>query len=201
MSGVVSIHIKKPYQECCGFYGMKGKGKSNCMARMLQRTTSKYILVDIEHAHHWKPLRPERQTILHPKRGTDKQGLLMRVLSKVMNEKYYILAVEGIDAFQTCHWMPEKLKDFVNFGRNYEWGRSSYWVTFRRSADVHKDILGNIDHHFIFRSFEPNDVNNYYRRYLGKEVAVKLQGLPDYHFYYWKVGRKAELSRPVKKVI
>jgi len=201
MSGVVDVRIQKPYQECCSFYGMKGKGKSNCMAYLLQRTRSKFILVDIEGAHHWKPLDPKRQIILQPKRGTDKQALLMKVLHKIMNEKYYILAVEGIDAFQTCHWMPQELRDFVQYGRNYEWGRSSYWVTFRRSADVHKDILGNIDHHFIFRSFEPNDVYNYYRRYLGKQVASKIQDLPDYHFYYWKVGRKAELSKPVKKVI
>jgi len=198
---VVDIRIEKPYQECCGLYGMKGKGKSNLLGYMLQRTGCKFVLVDIEHAHHWKPLKPDRQFILHPKRGTDKEALLLRVLTKIMNEKYYILAVEGIDAFQTCHWMPQQLRDFVQYGRNYEWGRSSYWVTFRRSADVHKDILGNSDHHFIFRSFEPNDVYNYYRRYLGKQVASKIQDLPDYHFYYWKVGRKAELSKPVNKVI
>ena len=198
---VVDIRIRKPYQECCSFYGMKGKGKSNLMAYMLQRIKAKYILIDVEGAHRWKPLDPTRQTILHPPRGIDKQEFLLKVLRKIMNEKYYILAVEGIDAFQTCRWMPEELKDFVNFGRNYRWGRSSYWVTFRRSADVHKDILGNSDHHFIFRSFEPNDVYNYYRRYLGKVVASKIQNLPDYHFYYWKVGRSPQLSSPVKKVI
>lgn len=201
MSGVVEIRIRKPYQECCCLYGMKGKGKSNAMAYLLQRTKAKFILIDVEGVHRWKPLDPERQIILHPKRGTDKQALLMQVLSKVMNEKYYILAVEGIDAFQTRYWMPEQLRDFVQYGRNYEYGRSSYWVTCRRLADVHNDIVANADHHFIFRSFEPNDVHNYYRRYLGKAVAEKLQDLPDYHFYYWKVGRKPMLSSPVKKVI
>jgi len=198
---VVSIRIKKPYQERCAFYGKTGSGKSNAMARMLQLTTSKYILIDMEGVHKWKPLKPERQIILQPARGTDKQALLMKVLMKVMDEKYYILAVEGIDAFQTCYWMPDTLRDFVQYGRNYKWGRSSYWITFRRSADVHKDILGNVDHHFIFRSFEPNDVYNYYRRYLGKVVAGRIQELPDFHFYYWKVGQKPQLSRPVKKVL
>jgi len=198
---VVDIRIQKPYQERCGFYGMVGSGKSNAMAYALQRLRAKFILIDIEGVHRWKPLEPKRQVILHPKRGIDKQAFLMKVLHKIMNEKYWILAVEGIDAFQTCHSMPDDLRDFCQYGRNYEWGRSSYWVTFRRSADVHKDILGNIDHHFIFRSFEPNDVYNYYRRYLGKQVASRIQDLPDYHFYYWKVGRKPKLSRPVKKVI
>ena len=198
---VVDIRIKKPYQERCGFYGMVGTGKSNAMAYMLQRITAKFILIDVEGVHTWSPLKPDRQVILQPSRSTDKQALLLNVIKKAQEEKYYIVAVEGIDAFQTCHWMPDALRDFVQYGRNYRWGRSSYWVTFRRSADVHKDILGNIDHHFIFRSFEPNDVYNYYRRYLGKAVAEKIQDLPDYHFYYWKVGRKAQLSRPVNKVI
>ena len=201
MSGVVPIHIKKPYQERCIFYGMVGTGKSNGMALMLQRTTSKFILIDVEGVHNWKPLKPDRQTILHPARGVDRQALLTRVLNKVMNEKYYILAVEGIDNFQTCRWMPPVLTDFVQYGRNYKWGRSSYWVTCRRLADVHNDIVANCDHHFIFRAFEPNDIHNYYRRYLGKEVAEKIQDLPDYHFYYWKLGQKPQLCSPVRKVI
>lgn len=198
---VVNIRIGKPYQETVGLYGMRGKGKSNAMAYLLQRTKAKYILIDVEGVHHWKPLSPDRQLILHPSKNVDRQALLMNVLRKVTEEKYYIVAVEGIDAFQTCYWMPQELRDFVQYGRNYKWGRSSYWVTFRRSADVHKDILGNIDHHFIFRSFEPNDVTNYYRRYLGKEVAKRLQSLPDYHFYYWRPPHSPVLSRPVKKVI
>ena len=198
---VVDIRIRKPYQERCIWYGMVGTGKSNAMARMLQVTKAKYILIDMEGVHRWPPLDPKRQTILHPKRGTDKQALLMNVLRKVMNEKYYILAVEGIDAFSTRYWMPEELKDFVQYGRNYEWGRSSYWVSCRRLADVHNDIVANADHHFIFRSFEPNDVHNYYRKYLGKEVAMKLQNLPDYHFFYWNPPHSPQLCSPVKKVI
>jgi hypothetical protein len=197
----VDIHIEKPYQERCGFYGMVGSGKSNLFAYMLQRTASKYILIDVEGVHSWQPLKPDRQTIIRPSKGTDLQGLLMSVIRRVQQEKYFIVAIEGIDAFQTCYWMPEELRLFCQYGRNYRWGRSSYWVTFRRAADVHKDILGNVDHHFIFRTFEPNDVNNYYRRYLGKEVAQRLQSLPDYHFYYWKPPNTAMLCRPVRKTI
>ena len=198
---VVDIQIRKPYQERLIFYGIVGSGKSNLMAYMLQRVRAKFILLDVEGVHNWKPLDPKRQTIIHGKRGMDRQALLMKVLSKVMNEKYYILAVEGIDAFQTCRWLPDQLRDFVQYGRNYEWGRSSYWVTCRRLADVHNDIVANCDHHFIFKSFEPNDVHNYYRKYLGKEVALRIQKLPDYHFYYWKLGRSPELSKPVNKAI
>ena len=198
---VVDIRIRKPYQERCGFYGMPNTGKSNLLAYMLKRIKAKFILIDVEGVHKWKPLDPTRQTIIHAKRSTDREALLMSVLHKVMNEKYYILAVEGIDGFQSCRAMPPELSDFVQYGRNYQWGRSSYWVTFRRCADVHKSIVGNIDHHFIFRSFEPNDVHNYYRKYLGKEVALRLQRLPDYHFYYWKPPKSPEFSRPVKKVI
>ena len=200
MTDVVNIHIKRPYQERVGFYGKTGSGKSNCMAYLLQRTRCKFILIDMEGVHRWEPLDPKRQVIVHGKRGTDRQALLMKVLHKIMNEKYFILAVEGVDAFQTPRWMPKELEDFVQYGRNYEWGRSSYWVTFRRCADVHKDIVANLDHHFIFRSFEPNDVTNYYRRYLGKDVAQRLQSLPDYHFYYWKPPHRPVLSAPVKKV-
>ena len=198
---VVDIQIRKPYQERCIFYGVVGSGKSNLMAYMLQRLRAKYILIDVEGVHNWKPLDPKRQIIIHGKRGMDRQALLMKVLRKVMNEKYYIVAVEGIDAFQTCRWLPDQLRDFVQYGRNYEWGRSSYWVTCRRLADVHNDIVANCDHHFIFKSFEPNDVHNYYRKYLGKEVALRIQRLPDYHFYYWKLGRSPQLSKPVNKAI
>lgn len=202
---VVDITIRKPYQERCGFYGKTGSGKSNAMACLLQKlmnlTNVKFILIDMEGVHNWKVKDPARQTIIHGKRDTDRQALLMSVLHKVMTEKYYILAVEGIDAFQTNRWMPPDLADFVQYGRNYEWGRSSYWVTYRRCADVHKDIVGNIDHHFIFRSFEPNDVHNYYRKYLGKEVAMRLQKLPDFHFYYWRPPRTPYLCTPVKRVL
>ena len=198
---VVDIRIRKPYQETCLFYGMRGRGKSNLMARMLQQTKAKYILIDVEGVHRWKPLKPDRQTILHAPRTADMQALLLSVIRKVQNEKYFIVAIEGIDAFQTRYWMPEELRLFVQYGRNYQWGRCSFWVTCRRLADVHNDIVANSDHHFIFRSFEPNDVHNYYRRYLGKEVALRIQNLPDYHFYYWKVGRSPQLSSPVKKVI
>ena len=198
---VCQIKIRKPYQERTIGYGMVGTGKSNLLARLLQATRSKYILIDMEGIHNWTPLDPKRQIIIHGKRGTDRQALLMKVLHKIMNEKYYILAIEGIDAFQTCRWMPDDLHDFVQYGRNYQWGRSSYWVTCRRLADVHNDIVANCDHHFIFRSFEPNDVHNYYRRFLGKEVALRLQSLPDYHFYYWNPPHAPVLSSPVKKVI
>jgi len=197
----VNIRIEKPYQERCGFYGKTGSGKSNCMAYCLQRTKCKFILIDMEGVHNWTPLDPKRQIIIQGKRGMDKHALLMQVLHKVMNEKYYILAVEGMDAFQTPRWLPDDLRDFVQYGRNYKWGRSSLWVAFRRCADVHKSIVANIDHHFIFRSFEPNDVHNYYRKYLGKDVALRLQSLPDYHFYYWNPPRAPVLSSPVKKVI
>jgi len=201
LGGVVNIKIRKPYQERSIFYGMTGSGKSTLLAYMLKRTKAKFILLDMEGVHNWTPLDPKRQIIIHGKRGIDREALLMQTLHKIMNEKYYILAIEGIDAFQTNRWMPPDLRDFVQYGRNYQWGRSSYWVTARRLADVHNDIVGNCQHHFIFRSFEPNDVHNYYRRFLGKEVALRLQSLPDYHFYYWNPPRSPVLSSPVKKAI
>lgn len=192
---VVEVNIDRPYKQCAQWYGMRQSGKTNLLKYILLRTHVNWILIDTLHQHNWNHLQPKRQRILKPS-DTD----FMKFLDQIIEEKWKsgncVIAVEELDAYQTVNGISPSLKKLINWGGNRN---LSLWYTVRRLADVHKDIVANTEHHFIFRAYVPNDIE-YYRKFVGK-VADYARDLRPYHFIYYRVGGTPQFCRPVKLVV
>jgi len=127
---------------------------------------------------------------------TDFVGFLDQVIEEKWKEGNCVIAVEEMDAYQTVWNLSPSLKKLINWGGNRN---LSLWYTVRRLADVHKDIVANCEHHFIFRAYLPNDIE-YYRKFVGGVVDY-AKDLQPYHFIYYRVGSKPVFCRPVKLVL
>jgi len=174
---------------------MKQKGKSNLLKYLLLRTPVRWVLVDTLRQHNWTPLNPKGQLILKPS-STDFVGFLDQIIEERWKDGNCVIAVEELDAYQTIWNLSPSLKKLINWGANRN---LSLWYTVRRLADVHKDIVANCEHHFIFQAYLPNDIE-YYRKFIG-EVADYAKELQPYHFIYYRVGSKPVFCRPVKLVL
>lgn len=193
------IHIEKPTEECVNFAGMRGSGKSNAMGYMLKQLPkgTKYILVDTAHAfRNFSPNDPLNQQVVRFRKDL-RLKLFEELLEKVYQQKNMILAVDEIDRYETVYKMPSVLDDLINIGRNYS---IALWVAFRRPARVHKDLIGNADHHFIFKLFDVASIK-WYKDATGCDWIEKARDLKPYHFFYWKVGSDPVPMKPLSKVI
>ena len=191
------IYIQKPYDENALFVGMGGRGKSNLLAWMLYQIRlrgARWILFDASCVHRWQA--PEKCQIIHPPKYRALETLL-EVCKKLTEIGNIIFAIEEIEEFVTPQTMPAELEELVNRGRSRY--HIAYWVTTRRTAEVHGSIIANSDYHFIFQNFQPRDVE-YYKHYVG-DVAENAKKLPAFHFLYYHVGDEPILMSPVKKVI
>lgn len=189
---VAQINIERPYQHCVQWYGMRRSGKTNHLKYTLLRTPVNWLLVDTLHQHNWNPLKPKLQEIVRPV-DTDFACFLDQIIEEKWKVGNCVIAVEELDAFQTVWNLSPSLKKLINWGGNRN---LSLWYTVRRLADVHKDIVANTEHHFIFKAYVPNDIE-YYRKFVGS-VADYAKDLAPYHFIYYRVGSKPTFCRPVK---
>lgn len=192
---IVDIRIQKPYRECCQLYGMRQSGKSNLLKYLLERTPCRWVLIDTLRQHNWNPLKSDRQEIIKPV-DTDFSSFLDQIIDDRWKQGNCIIAVEELDAYQTIWNLSPSLKKLINWGGNRN---LSLWYTVRRLANVHKDVVANTEHHFIFKAYVPNDIE-YYRKFVG-DVADYARDLAPYHFIYYKVGSQPQFCRPVKLVL
>jgi len=194
---VTRIEIARPYQESCNFAGMTGSGKSNALAYAAQKLPREitYTLFDLVRVHKWQPLNPKKQRIIHPSLNAYVEELEV-ILEQVFREGNHVLMIEEIDRFSTLHVMPERLDDIINVGRNR---RVSLWLSFRRPQRVHKDLIENAYHHFIFRMF--GTACEWYKEATGWRGVEEAKNLLPYHFIYWKVGQEPQFCKPLPKVL
>ena len=129
--------------------GKRGSGKTSLVRFLVSAMPQyHYIVIDIVgNLGQFKDAKNCRYHLINPHdeaainaicRGAMKQGNCMVVMDEVDRLEY-----------------TEALSDLINVGRNYGVG---YIATARRTANVHKDILANQTHAFIFKHTYPRDV-------------------------------------------
>jgi len=187
------IQIEKPLQECTMIYGIRGCGKTKLLQYLLNQYDIKnipFLLFDTMHNHNWQPKHKQSKIIKPPYRL--KHAYFIKTLNYAWKKGNIIVAIEEIDQYCSPRFLPEELDSIVNLGRNRG---ISYIATTRRIADVHKDVIANCEHHFIFKAFLPRDLEEY-QKYVGK-VVWKAKDLPSYHFIYYRVGGEPTICKPI----
>lgn len=194
---VVEIKIEKPYQESCNFAGMTGSGKSNCMEYVAQRLPKEtaYTLFDLTRVHRYVPRNSAKQKIVYPNPHTFRDDVMERV-KEIYYEGNHVVMIEEVDRYSTLHVMPKVLDDVINIGRNR---RVSLWLSFRRPQRVHKDLIENAQHHFIFRMF--GTAVDWYKDATGWRGVEQAKHLGAYDFIYWKVGKQPQICKKLKFVL
>lgn len=195
----MSIHFENPFKECVLIVGVRQEGKSNLFAWLLNMCIVPLVVFDtmgVISKSKWRPTRPKTQRIVKPSWGT-KTPLFLSTCNEVWEQGNVIFAIEEISAHCTKHKMPPELDSLINLGGNRNIGM---WFTTRRVAEVHNDIIANCQHHFIFRTYLPQDVE-WYSGVVPRNVIEMSKNLPKYHFIYYKLGEKPVLFKPVKKML
>lgn len=192
------IMISQPYKDCVLITGMRQDGKTNLLKWLLSQCGREvnYTVFDTMGvvSRGFTPLNPEKQKIV--KGRYDYQASeFSKTCKEVWKAGNQIFAVEEVQEFCTKHQFYEpQLKDLMNLGGNRE---IALWFTTRRVAEVHNDIIANIQHHFIFRLYLPQD-KEWFSKFVPKEIIEQSQSLPPYHFIYYRVGRDPQVMKPVK---
>lgn len=178
---------------------MRQEGKTNLLAYLLQHTFNPYVCIDtmgVLTKAHFQPLKPKTQQIVKPSFAKS-QDTFEQLCSFIWKKGNIIFAIEEINQYCTKHMIPDKLKSIINLGGNKN---IALWFTTRRIAEVHNDIVANCIHHFIFRTFLPQDVD-WYSSFIPKDVILMSRDLPKYHFIYYRIGGQPKIFKPVNKVI
>lgn len=195
----MSIRFDNALKENVCIVGMGQEGKTNLLAYLMERDPNPYTIFDTMGRFtqgSFKPLRPKTQCIIKP-RFAQQSPLFLETCKEVWSQGNCIFAVEEMSSFCTKHYLPPELETVINQGGN----RSiAYRFTTRRVAQIHNDIIANCQHHFIFRTYLPQDVE-WYEKVVPKEVIMMSKDLPKYHFIYYPLGGQARIYQPVNKVI
>lgn len=196
----MSIEFERPFKENVAIVGMGQDGKTNCLASLLNTQRNPYTLYDslgILTKANFQPLDPKTQTIIKPRGELDRQNLFLKTCHDVWTQGNRVFAIDEISMYCTKHQMPPELNQVVNQGGNRN---IAYWFTTRRVAQVHNDILGSCQHHFIFRTYLPQDVE-WYSAVVPRNILEMSRKLPDYHFIYYRLGKEPRIMQPVKKIL
>jgi hypothetical protein len=92
-----------------------------------------------------------------------------------------IYAVDEVDRFCSASWLPEGLKDLVNYGRHR---KVSCLFTSRRPAQVARELTSQCSEFRLFRTTEPRDLS-YYSDCIGI-ASEKLSGLEQFSYLLWR---------------
>jgi len=92
----------------------------------------------------------------------------------------FVLIIEEVERYAYSHHIPVTLKKFIDTGRHKGVG---VYVTMRRPARTHKDILSNADHIFAFHQHLTIDIN-YLKEWIG-EKAERLKSISPYNFLHY----------------
>jgi hypothetical protein len=177
---------------------MRQEGKTNLLKWLLSQCSKemRYTAFDTMGvlSRHFEPNNPESQKIIKPRWGYVLPEF-EKACEQVWREGNQIFAIEEVQIFCSKHLFKiEKLRDLINLGGNRNIG---LWFTIRRVAEVHNDIIGNCQHHYIFKTYLPQDVE-WLSQFVPREIVEQSKNLPPYHFIYYHVGREAQVFKPVK---
>jgi hypothetical protein len=190
-----SIYFEQPLKECIAIMGMRQEGKTNLLKWLLNSTPLKYTAFDtLGQIGNFKPLNPKIQRIVKPKSWSLRLPSFLKTCQEVWKEGNQIYAIDEVSQFCSKWEMPEPLKMICNMGGNRN---IALWITSQRVAQVHNDLLANCKHHFIFRTYLPQDID-WYGKFVPKEIILMSKDLPPYHFIYYKLGSDPIIMKPVK---
>ena len=178
---------------------MRQEGKTNLLAYLLAHTQNPYVCLDtmgILTKANFQPLLPKKQQIVKPHFNSC-QTVFTKLCKYVWKKSNMIFAIEEINQYCTKHYIPPELRGLINLGGNRN---IALWFTTRRIAEVHNDIVANCIHHFIFRTFLPQDVD-WYSTFIPKDVILLSKDLPKYNFIYYKIGGTPQIYKPVNKMV
>lgn len=187
------IQFVNPLKENVCIVGMGQEGKSNLLSWLLSINQNSYTLFNTVNALKFNPLRPEKQKIITPN-YRQRVPIFLKICNEVWKQENQILAVDEIHNFSTKWQISEELGQIVNMGGNHS---ISIWFTTRRVSQVHNDLLSQCKHHFIFRTYLPQDLE-WYGKVVPKDIILMSRDLPPYHFIYYKLGREPIIMKPVK---
>lgn len=92
----------------------------------------------------------------------------------------FVLIIEEVERYAYSHHIPLPLRKFIDTGRHKGIG---VYVTIRRPARTHKDILSNADHIFMFHQHLHTDID-YLKEWVG-EKAETIKDLAPYNFLHF----------------
>lgn len=189
------IHITNPLKDCVSIIGMRQEGKTNLLKWLLNSTRNAYTVFDTlgQVSRGFKPLMPDIQKIVKPI-WAQRFQYFNKICNDVWKEGNQILAIDEVSVFCSKWEMPEPLNRLISMGGNRN---ISVWITTQRVAQVHNNILANTQHHFIFRTYLPQDVD-WYSKFVPKDIILMSKDLPRFHFIYYQLGREPVICKPVK---
>ena len=188
------IIFTNPLKECVCIVGMRQEGKTTLLKWLLHHTKNRYTAFDtLGSLGNFQPTYPQIQRIVRPIYAQSYQ-MFIQTCRQVWNEGNQIFAVDEIGKFCTKHTMPPELSDLVDLGGNRN---ISVWFTTRRVAEVHNNLIANATHHFIFRTFLPQDVE-WYSQFIPKDIILMSKNLPKHWFIYYRVGDQPKIFKPVE---
>jgi len=178
---------------------MGQSGKTICMAWLLSINRNPYTVFDnlgIFTHKGFKPLNPKAQAIVKPT-SFNREDLFQKTCKDVWAKGNHIFVVDELSMNQTKHVLPPDLNTLINQGGNRN---IAYWFSTRRVAQIHNDILGSCQHHFIFATYLPQDVD-WYSDVVPKHIIEQSQRLPPFHFIYYRLGSEPRIMKPVPQVM
>jgi len=188
------ILFTNPLKECVCIVGMRQEGKTTLLKWLLHHVKNRYTAFDtLGSLGNFQPTYPQIQRIVRPRYAESLQ-MFLQACRQVWNEGNQIFAVDEIGKFCTKHTMPQELSDLVDLGGNRN---ISVWFTTRRVAEVHNNLIANATHHFIFRTFLPQDVE-WYGQFIPKDIILMSKNLPPHWFIYYRVGDQPKIFKPVE---
>lgn len=174
---------------------MRQEGKTNLLKWLLNSCPNRYTVFDTlgQVSRGFQPLKPDIQRIVTPS-WAQHYSLFLKTCEEVWKEGNQIFAIDEVSQYTTKWEMPDQLKRLISMGGNRN---IALWITTQRVAQVHNDLLANIKHHFIFRTFLPQDIE-WYSKFVPKDIILMSKDLPRFHFIYYKLGGEPQIFKPVK---
>jgi hypothetical protein len=194
---MADIRITNPFKERVAIIGMIQEGKTNLLKWLLSITPVPFLVFDTlgQVSKGFNPVKPDVQTVVKPV-WAQRQAVFKETCHDVWNKGNMVFAIDEVSEFCTKWELPDHLGVIVKMGGNRNIG---LWVTTQRVAMVHNDILAGCKHHFIFRTYLPQDIE-WYSKVVPKDVILMAKDLPPYHFIYYQLGHEPQVFKPVKKM-
>lgn len=193
-----SIQFLNPYKERVIIVGMVQEGKTNFLKWLLSQCLIRYTVFDtlgMVRRGGFQPLKPDIQTVVTPP-FQNRLPAFKETCKEVWKKGNQIFCIDEVSEFCTKWEIDDELDLVVKMGGNRNIGM---WMTTQRVAQVHNNLLANCKHHFIFRTYLPQDLE-WYSKVVPKEVILMSKDLPQYYFIYYELGKTPQAFKPVKKM-
>ena len=188
------IRITNPFKECLIIVGMRQSGKTNFLKWLLSQCPVRFKVFDtLAQVRGLRILDEKNQQIITPP-FSQRFVKFEETCHEVWNTGNMVFAIDEVSEFTTKWELPEHLNRLSKMGGNRNIG---IWYTTQRVAMVHNDILSMCDHHIIFKTYLPQDLE-WYSKIVPKDVILMSKTLPPYHFIYYRLGHEPQVFKPVK---